>query len=259
MKVQARAGRIYVDDAGKGDTPVLFVHSLAGNTTQWEKQLEHVRKNGCGIAIDMRGHGRSDAPRDGDYSFEASADDIQAVMDALGVDRAILVGHSLGAAVAARFAATRTERVAGLFLVDPVGDQRLAPDEMQQFLVALESAHYERFIRDYWRQIIGPNEELQARLLKDLDETPRATVVGMLWALQRTNLTNCILGYNGPKIAVVTPLNDFPFSLHNIDPALQPPTVIEGTGHWLQLEKPDEFNAILDRFIARVAQSNAAY
>jgi len=259
MRVQARAGRLYVDDAGKGDTPLLFIHSLAGNTHHWEKQLEHVRKNGCGIAFDMRGHGRSDPPRDGDYTFEAGADDIQAVMDALGVDQAILVAHSMGAGVAARFAATRPERVAGLLLADPVGDQRLAPDEMQQFLVALESAHYERFIRDYWRQIIGPNEALQERLLLDLEQTPRSAVVGMLWALQRTNLTNCILAYRGPKRAVVTPLNDFPFSLHNIDPALQPPVVIEGTGHWLQIEKPDEFNAIMDRFVAEVMEQRKHY
>jgi pimeloyl-ACP methyl ester carboxylesterase len=254
MKLQARAGRIYVDDAGRGDTPLLFVHSLAGNTHHWEKQLEHVRRNGCGIAYDMRGHGKSDPPRDNDYSLEAGADDIQAVLDALGVDHAILVAHSMGAGVATVFAASRPERVAGLLLVDPVGDQRLAPDEMQQFLVALESAHYERFIRDYWRQIIGPNEALQERLLEDLDNTPRAAVVGMLWALQRTNLSDCILAYDGPKKAVVTPHNDFPFSLHNIDPALQPPTVIEGTGHWLQLEKPEELNAILDRFADEVMQ-----
>ena len=256
MRVQARAGRIYVDDAGVADTPTLFVHSLAGNTTHWEHQLTHVRTTGCGIAFDLRGHGRSDPPRSGDYSLEASADDTQAVLDALGVDRAVVVAHSMGAGVAAVFAATRPERVAGLLLADPVGDQRLAPDQMQQFLVALESAHYERFVRDYWQQIAGDNKQLKERLLTDLAHTPKAAVVGMLWALQRTNLTDYIRSYNGPKLAVVTPHNDFPFSLQNVDPDMDH-VVIEGTGHWLQLEKPEEFNAIMDRFTTDALERRA--
>jgi pimeloyl-ACP methyl ester carboxylesterase len=256
MKVQARAGRIYVDDAGVADTPLLFVHSLAGNTTHWEQQLAHTRTTGCGIAFDLRGHGQSDPPRNGDYSLEGCADDVQAVMDALGVDRAVLVAHSMGAGVAAAFAATRPERVAGLLLVDPVGDQRLASDQMQQFLVALESAHYERFIRDYWQQIAGEDVKLQERLLQDLAETPRAAVIGMLWALQRTNLTDYITCYHGPKLSVVTPLNDFPFSLHRVDPAM-PHTVIEGTGHWLMLEKAEQFNSILDRFVIDALERRA--
>ncbi|MGH7471793.1 MAG: alpha/beta fold hydrolase, partial [Longimicrobiales bacterium] len=69
-----------------------------------------------------------------------------------------------------------------------------------------------------------------------------------LRALQRTNLTQAIRAYSGPKLAVVTPLNDFPFSLHRVDAQLRP-VVMEGTGHWLQMEKPSEFNQILDGFL----------
>ena len=248
MKVQARAGRIFVDDAGVGDYPVVFVHSLAGDTTQWELQLEHIRRNGCGIAFDLRAHGRSDPPTDGDYTLEASADDLQAVLDALGVDHINLVGHSLGGGVATVFAATRPERVRSLLLVDPVGDQRLASDELQSFLVALDSSRYDEIIHDYWGKIAGSNPQVRSHVMRTLDQTPRAAVVGMLWALQRTNLTEYIHGYEGPKATVVTPLNDFPFSLHNVDPSIRR-ILFEGTGHWLQLEKPDEFNRILDGWV----------
>src|SRR5687768_4649086 len=150
MRVQARSGSIFVDDAGTGDCPVLFVHSLAGNGGHWMQQLSHIRKNGCAVAIDLRGHGRSDLPTDGDYTLESAADDILAVADALGLDRIILVGHSMGAGIATVFAANRPDMVRGLVLVDPVGDQRLALEEMTQFLHALESPHYDEFIREYW-------------------------------------------------------------------------------------------------------------
>jgi pimeloyl-ACP methyl ester carboxylesterase len=249
--VQARAGRLYVDDAGTGETPTVFVHSLAGNSRQWEYQLEHVRAQGCGVAYDLRGHGQSNLPDDGDYSLDSCAEDLHAVFDALGIDECLLVGHSMGAAIATVFAASFPQRVRGLLLADPVGDQRLASDEMQKFLVALDSPRYNAIIRDYWQTIIGPNEELQERLLRDLDRTPREAVLGMLYALNRTDLSEAIRSYNGPKLSVVTPLNDFPFSLHRVDPDVER-RVFTGTGHWLQLERPDAFNAILDEFASSI-------
>jgi pimeloyl-ACP methyl ester carboxylesterase len=251
MFVQARAGRIFVDDAGISDCPIVFIHSLAGNTQHWEHQLEHVRTYGCGLAFDLRGHGQSNLPEDGDYSLEACGDDLLAVTDALGIHECLLVGHSLGAAIATVFAATFPERVRGLLLVDPVGDQRLASDEMQKFLVALDSPRYHAIIRDYWTTIAGPNLKLQERLLADLEHTPREAVLGMLRALNRTDLTNAILSYTGPKLSVVTPLNEFPFSLHRLDPDL-PHKVFPGTGHWLQLELPDAFNFVLDDFVQSI-------
>jgi pimeloyl-ACP methyl ester carboxylesterase len=247
MFVQARAGRIFVDDAGKGDFPTVFVHSLAGNSQHWSEQMAHVRTTGCAVAFDLRGHGQSTLPEDGDYSLESCADDLLAVSDALGVDQFLLVGHSMGAAIATVFAATYPHRVRGLVLADPVGDQRLASDEMQKFLVALDSPRYDAIIHDYWQTIAGPNPELRERLLHDLDRTPREAVLGILRALNRTDLTDAIRSYKGPKLSVVTPMNEFPFSLHRVDPDL-PFTIFPGTGHWLQIEKPREFNALLDDF-----------
>lgn len=252
MYVQARAGRIYVDDAGAGEYPIIFIHSLAGNSGHWLWQLQHVRNEGCAIAYDLRGHGRSDAPDDGDYSLESSADDLLAVIDALGLDQFVLVGHSMGAGVATVFAAAHPNLVRGLVLVDPVGDQRLAPDEMQTFLIALDTPHYDEIVRDYWTTIAGPDRNVRDQVLRDLDRTPRVAVLGMLRALQRTDLTRAIQAYQGPKLAVTTPHNNFPFSLHRVDPTIQN-VVLEGTGHWLQLEKPEEFNALLDDFSAQVS------
>jgi pimeloyl-ACP methyl ester carboxylesterase len=249
--VQARAGRIYVDDAGTGECPVVFVHSLAGNSRQWMDQLVHVRTHGCGVAFDLRGHGRSDPPDDGDYSLDASVDDLLAVIDALGIGQIVLVGHSLGAAIATVFASAHAERVRALLMVDPVGDQRLAPDEMQHFLVALDTPRYDELIRDYWKSIAGNVRNVRDQVLRDLDRTPRAAVIGMLRSLQRTNLTRAIRSYGGPKLSVITALNNFPFSLHHIDDAINL-VQVDTAGHWLHMEKPESFNGVLDDFVGRV-------
>ena len=64
---------IYIDDGGDGSLSVVFVHSLAGNTQQWSAQLSHIRTTRRAIALDLRGHGQSLPPADGDYAIESIA------------------------------------------------------------------------------------------------------------------------------------------------------------------------------------------
>ena len=73
------------------------------------------------VAVDLRGHGRSEAPAAGDYAVESLAADIAAVVDALGLGRFVLVGHSMGGAAALAYADAHPERVAGLVLVGTPG------------------------------------------------------------------------------------------------------------------------------------------
>uniref|UniRef100_UPI003083F334 alpha/beta fold hydrolase n=1 Tax=Myxococcus vastator TaxID=2709664 RepID=UPI003083F334 len=63
-------GLLNVDDGGVGGLPVVFVHSSAGNTTHWAAQLSHLRKRQRAVALDLRGHGKSELPRDGGFTVE---------------------------------------------------------------------------------------------------------------------------------------------------------------------------------------------
>src|SRR5688500_10480985 len=103
-RIAGPAGAIAVDDGGSGGLPVVLVHSLAGNSTHWSRQLEHLRRTRRGVALDIRGHGRSEPPKDGDYTIAAMAGDVAAVVDALGLERFVLVGHSMGGGVALTYA-----------------------------------------------------------------------------------------------------------------------------------------------------------
>src|SRR5512145_1122428 len=77
------AGTLHVDDGGEGGLPVLFVHSFAGSNEHWRRQLDHLRTRRRALALDLRGHGRSAPPDDGDYALTSQAGDIAAVADAL--------------------------------------------------------------------------------------------------------------------------------------------------------------------------------
>ena len=252
-----KTSSIFVDDGGTGSVPVVFVHSLAGNTQQWSAQLSHVRITRRAVALDLRGHGQSLPPANGDYAIDAMAQDIQMVIDQLGIQRFILAGHSMGGSVALAYAGAYPQRVAGLLLVDPSGDSTQMPvEEIQQYLGALESEAYSSVVEGYWSQILaGSAGTTEAKVMQDLRDTSKATVVGVFKELFKFNPVPALKRYDGPKLSVITSLNETPFSLHKLVSDL-PHKMITGTGHWLQLDKPEEFNRIMDDFLASIGNGS---
>jgi pimeloyl-ACP methyl ester carboxylesterase len=247
-RIAGPAGKLTVDDGGSGEA-ILLVHSLAGNIRHWSGQLAHLRKTRRAVALDLRGHGKSEGPGNGEYSIEAQADDVGAVADALGLERFALVGHSMGGGVAVAYAGAQPGRVTHLLVADPIGDGTQTPEaEVRPFLDALGSPAYAETIEGYWSSIAGSDGAVLERLLRDLRETPRETVVRGLHAVMAFDPKPALGRFRGPTLAVITPENDFPYSMHRLGPGL-PHRVIAGTGHWLHLERPEEFNRILEGFL----------
>jgi len=243
---------LHADDGGAGDgVPVVLLHSLAGDARQWEAQLAHLRTTRRAVALDWRGHGRSPAAPDGGWRVEDMAEDVAAAADRLGLERFVLVGHSAGGAVAIAFAGAHPERVAGLLLLDAAGDSRRFPREtIDPFLAALDSDAYTSTIEGYWGTIAGPNPAVRERLMADLRRTPRATVAGVFRSAMELDPGAALRRYPGPRLSVVTPRNTGPYSLLSLDPSM-PHVTVTDTGHWIQLDRPDELNRILDDFIIR--------
>lgn len=114
---------------------MVFIHGYGGKATQWRYQLRSFSDANRVIAVDLRGHGRSDKPR-GSYSMVEILTDFEAVLDALEVNQKIvLVGHSFGGAIATEFAAAHPERVDHLILMATAGEFKLNP--LYRFLLRL--------------------------------------------------------------------------------------------------------------------------
>jgi pimeloyl-ACP methyl ester carboxylesterase len=111
------------ESAGEG-RPIVLLHGLTATrryVVMGSRALE--RSDHRVIAYDARGHGRSSpAPDPSAYGYELLAEDLEAVLDALGLERAVLAGASMGAHTALRLALTRPQRVAGLVLITPSFD-----------------------------------------------------------------------------------------------------------------------------------------
>jgi len=153
MAVIERDGvRLFVDDRGEGEA-VLLVHGHTLDHRVWEDVIPRLLSGGRrSVAPDLRGHGRSSRPEAG-YHPREHAEDMRAVFDALGIDRAVVVGYSLGGGVALEMAVARPDRVAGLVLVEPVLPDRPYEPEFFATLKEVAGVVRERGVRE---AMLGP-------------------------------------------------------------------------------------------------------
>ncbi len=116
--MRRRAGQLSYQEIGPADGPVLLLlHGLVSDSTTWQPSLEPLAGHGLRvIALDLLGHGQSDAPRIG-YSLEDFADSIHQFLLDVGIATATLAGHSLGGAIAMTFAHDYPDQAARLILV----------------------------------------------------------------------------------------------------------------------------------------------
>jgi pimeloyl-ACP methyl ester carboxylesterase len=252
-RVSGPAGALAVDDGGRGGMPVVFAHSLAGNSSHWKAQLEHLRPSRRAVAFDFRGHGRSDPAKNRGYSIADMAADIAAVVEGgLGLERFVLVGHSMGGGASLVYAGAHPDRVAGLLLVDPIADgKQISAADATTFMEGFET-NYDSASQQYWTEIAGPDSTVRSRLLADLRAMPREVMVSVLRSVMQFDPDPSLARYRGPMLSVVTPHNDQAFSLHRLGKGF-PHRLVTGTGHWIQLDKPDELNRILDEFLKTVS------
>jgi pimeloyl-ACP methyl ester carboxylesterase len=245
--VKGPAGAIHVDDGGTGGVPVVFVPSYAGSTTQWNAQLDHLRKTRRAIAIDLRGHGKSDAPANNDFAIDSLADDIGAVLDDLGLPKVVLVGHSMGGSAALAYAGKHPDRIAGLVLVASPG--KLPEAQGKQILAAIE-ADYDKTMTSYWNKLLtGAQPKVKAQVQRDMKGFKRDASMAMIKASMTYDPTPALKSFAGPKWVIIIPANKQPFDLQNLVPGVTVKEV-KGTSHWIQMDKPGAVNTLLDEILA---------
>jgi len=175
--------RIGYTEYGQGERPIVLVHGLLMNRRMFERLGPALAGRGNRvICIDLLGHGRSDQPDDLRlYSMPLFAEQVVALLDHLGLERAVVGGTSLGANVGLELAVRHPERVEGLFVEMPVLDNALAG-------VAAIFAPILLGLR-----LGRPAIELSSRLASLIPRTNHIVDIGLDWARRRP----------GPSIAVL--------------------------------------------------------
>ena len=129
--------KLYYEDTGKG-IPVVFVHEFAGDTRAWESQVRYFARYYRCITYNARGYPPSDVPPGDKYSQERARDDIRSVLDALQIDKAHVVGLSMGGFATLHFGFTYPQRARSLVIAGC--GYGAEPDKRAQFAAEAEAS-----------------------------------------------------------------------------------------------------------------------
>jgi pimeloyl-ACP methyl ester carboxylesterase len=201
------------------------------------------------VAFDFRSHGRSDPGYD--FSAEALAGDVEAVADALGFQQFVLVGHSMGGAASIAFAGAHPDRVAGLVLVATPG--KSSPEQSKPVVDSLKTDAYDQVMQGYMKQLLEhAKPEVNTQVTNEFRKLDKSTSIGVISRLFEFDPIPILKSYKGPLLIVATTREkQQPNALMHQLPKV-PARVIDGTSHWIQLDKPDEFNLTLDDFLKQI-------
>jgi pimeloyl-ACP methyl ester carboxylesterase len=238
---------------GVGDPPLVLVHGVACHRGFWAPQIERFARDHLVVALDLRGHGDSDAPEQR-YTMAGFADDVAWTCERLAVDRPVLIGHSLGGLVALAFAAAYPDRLRAAVLIDSVllPDER-RPDAVHELVAGLRGPEPESALRGYFLTFFGPSDSTERRdwILEQAARTP-SHVTSSVWeesllswddadALGRCHVPLLYLDAGTPNA-----------NLAQAKRLCRGLIVARtrGSGHFSQLEVPERVNAALERFLA---------
>ena len=262
--------KLHYEEAGSG-TPVVFVHEFAGDLRSWDPQLAHFSRRYRCIAYNARGYPPSDVPESWErYSQEFARDDVLAVLDGLKLERAFVVGLSMGGFAALHFGIKYSPRALGL-VVAGCG-YGAEPARREEFLRS-SRANAEQIMKEGMANFAATYGHNATRLqLRDKDPRGFALYIKYLSEHSAQGSANTMLGYQARRPS----LYDLKKEMAGItaptlvmcgdedDATLEPGllmkrtiprmglVVLPRTGHGMNLEDPALFNRIVEDFFHQV-------
>jgi pimeloyl-ACP methyl ester carboxylesterase len=244
--------RIHYQDHGKGREALVLIHGWTCNLDYWRDQVPDFAKRNRVIALDLPGHGQSDKP-ELVYSMDLFARAVDAVMRDAKVERAVLVGHSMGTPIARQFYRKYPQKTLAIVIVDgglrPFGDKKMRDG----FVAAFRSPNYREAGQQMFAGMAGPNlpVETQERIKTSFLNTPQHVIVS---AMEGMN-DDSIYGpdkINVPVLAILGKSPYWPIDTEQFFRSIAPNVdfhMWEGVGHFLMMEKPKQFNEEVIAFL----------
>lgn len=256
MKIKSNGIRIHVEEQGSGDLTLVFLHYWGGSSRTWKHVTVPLAKSYRTIATDSRGWGDSEAPAAG-YSVADLADDVAGVIEALGLRRYILVGHSMGGKVAQLLASRRPEGLVGLVLVGSSMPTRLAlPAEMREMMLSAYSTR--ETVEMSIDQVLtakplepADREQVIADSLRGAPQAKKAWPV----STSQEDISDSLSAIDVPTLVIACELDKIDSVeatkselLSRIPHAVL--HVVPGTGHLSPLESSADLVRLIDQFAA---------
>jgi pimeloyl-ACP methyl ester carboxylesterase len=244
------------EDGNPGLPPMLLVHGWGCDHTSLGAQAEFFTKSHRVVSVDLRGHGKSDAPEQ-DYTMAAFADDLAWLCEKLGLIKPIVIGHSMGGNIVLELAARYPEVPASIVLLNSFVFMPQAILDMQKAVLdGIRGSGYVAAYRESTSRLFIPTDDgpKKEHFLASHPRAPQHVLT--------STFVNHVTEYDGTSAATgcrvpVAHIGDVTTAISHSDLAhfqkLTPQLTLAltlGTGHFAPLIVPDQINAMVARFVA---------
>lgn len=245
---------------GSGEPTLVFVHGWSCDARYWRAQRSYFSRKNRVVILDLTGHGHSGATRS-QYSMKAFGEDVRAVTEATGSRSVILIGHSMGGSVIAEAARLMPDKVLGLVGVDTLEniEYPLTTEELQQMMAPLEK-DFQAGSRQFVKEMISPRTDPQLRewILADMSAASPAVALSAMKEMMSQYLSGeaarIFEEIRTPVITVKGDLWPVNYEANRRHMFSFDAIVLKDTDHFLMLDRPEEFNAALERAINKMTK-----
>jgi pimeloyl-ACP methyl ester carboxylesterase len=258
VKIRNNQVEINYFQQGQGDTTVLFLHGWCIDGTYWKNQVEYFSKNYNVYAIDLPGFGKSKAERT-NYTIEEYANDVTAFIDTMNLKNVVIIGHSMAGEIMLQTALTNNPKIVGVVGVDNFKfiDVAFTPEQMKQMTVFFQllEKDFKNSAPIYADRLLFHttiSKEVKDRVKTDFANSDSVIGYGTFMnQMQYASTDAQRLEQLNYKLNLINsdgfPTNETGLKNHCKN-SFQVET-ISATGHYPMIEKPAEFNLILEKVL----------
>ncbi len=245
---------ISYDVHGKGKPVLVFVHGWCCDKRYWSYQVPYFGSRYRVVTIDLAGHGLSGLGRRS-WTIEAFGGDVVAVINKLNIERAILIGHSMGGSVIIEAVRRMPDRVVGLVGVDTLHNvETTYPEEqIEEFISGFQGdfkGNTREFVRDMFPS--GSDPYIVERIVEDMSSAPPWVGVGVLRGYFRYDVTEALKQVTVPIYCINSDLLETNVEANRRHAVSFDVKLMPGMGHFIMIEDPETFNRLLDEIVSEL-------